>query len=161
MVMKKRKLKKLIKESVKEAQYDLSPKRSVSDKDLSRNDYNYTDASEDTKSKVRNLIIRLAKKRDSIDFNITEYAISFYSKSHNTKSQYFNIDILKDVGFNITYNDNRVYLKDIKLYDEMLDKIKKEFDEINLSNFTELYNGLMKENGLSRESNLDELLSSI
>ena len=159
--MKKRKLKKLIKESVKEAQYDLSPKSSVSGKDLSRNDYNYTDASEDTKSKVRNLIIRLAKKRDSIDFNVTEYTISFYSKSHNTKSQYFNIDILKDVGFNITYNDNRVYLKDIKLYDEMLDKIKKEFDEINLSNFTELYNGLMKENGLSRESNLDDLLSSI
>lgn len=156
--MKKRKLKKIIKESVKEAQYDLSPKKSI-DNSLSRNDYTYTEASDDTKKKIRNLIIRLSKNRDSFDFNINEYSISFYSKSNINK--YFNIDIIKEVGFNIHYSDKRVYIKDLTLYDEMVEKIKKEFDVINLDNFNELYSGIMKENGLSRESNLDDLLSNI
>ena len=40
----------------------------------------------------------------------------------------------------------------------MLPKIKEAFDTINLENFNELYSSIMKDNGLNRESNLDELL---
>ena len=41
----------------------------------------------------------------------------------------------------------------------MLPKIKETFDTINLENFNDLYNSIMKDNGLNRESNLDELLN--
>jgi hypothetical protein len=41
----------------------------------------------------------------------------------------------------------------------MFPKIKEAFDKVNLDNFNELYSSIMKDNGLNRESNLDELLS--
>jgi hypothetical protein len=43
----------------------------------------------------------------------------------------------------------------------MLPKIKESFDKINLDNFNELYSSVMKDNGLNRESNLDELLKTM
>jgi hypothetical protein len=41
----------------------------------------------------------------------------------------------------------------------MLPQIKEIFDSINLENFNELYSTIMKDNGLNRESNLDDLLA--
>ena len=69
------------------------------------------------------------------------------------------LEIIKEVAYNINCNGRRVLIKDITLYDEMFPKIKEAFDKVNLDNFNELYSSIMKDNGLNRESNLDELLS--
>ena len=52
-------------------------------------------------------------------------------------------------------------MRDITLYDEMKEEIKKISDGINQDNFIQLYNAVMKESGLNRESNLDELLTRL
>lgn len=117
--------------------------------------------------KIRNLIIRLAQKRDDIEHNINDYTISlqasdrklYSNNTNNLHKIYFHLEIIKEVGYNINCNGRRVLIKDITLYDEMFPKIKEAFDKVNLDNFNELYSSIMKDNGLNRESNLDELLS--
>ena len=162
--MKKKNLIKLIKESVRDAYFETVP---VKESKLSSNDFNFTESTEEAKQKIRNLIIRLAQKRDDIEHNINDYTISLqaserkmYSNNSNTFHKiYFNLEIIKEVGYNINCNGRRVLIKDVTLYDEMLPKIKEAFDTINLENFNELYSSIMKDNGLNRESNLDELLA--
>jgi len=164
--MKKKDLIKLIKESVREAYFETVP---VKESKLLSNDFNFSESSEETKQKIRNLIIRLAQKRDEIEFNINDYTISLQAseeKKYNNstlgvkKGQlYFHLEIIKEVGYNINCNNRRVLIKDVTLYDEMLPKIKEAFDTINLDNFNELYSTIMKDNGLNRESNLDDLLA--
>lgn len=53
----------------------------------------------------------------------------------------------------------KIFMKDTSLFDEIKPKIKEIFDKINQENFNDLYNILMVDNGLSRESNLDEILN--
>lgn len=163
--MKKKELIKLIKDSVREAYYETIPVKES--KSTLSNDFNFSESSEETKQKIRNLIIRLAQKRDDIDYNINEYTISlqasdrkmYSGNNSNLNKLYFHLEIIKEVGYNINCNNRRVLIKDITLYDEMLPKIKEIFDNINLDNFNELYSSIMKDNGLNRESNLDELLA--
>ncbi len=166
--MKKDKLIKLIKESVKDAWYETQI--SKAEAKMSSNDFNFSESSEESKQKIRNLILRLAKKRDEIEYSISEHTISIYATERPNNSQYpsnqlksnsiyFHIEIIKEVGYNINCNNRRVLIKDTTLYDEMLPKIKETFDTINLENFNDLYNSIMKDNGLNRESNLDELLN--
>lgn len=162
--MKKKELIKLIKESVKDAYYETVPVKS--EYKLPSNDFNFTDSTDEAKQKIRNLIIRLSQKRDDIEHNINDYTISlqasegkmYGNNNKNLHQIYFHLEIIKEVGFNINCNGRRVLIKDITLYDEMLPKIKESFDKINLDNFNELYSSVMKDNGLNRESNLDELL---
>lgn len=164
--MKKRELIKLIKDSVREAYYETIPMKSESK--LPSNDFNFSESSEETKLKIRNLIIRLAQKRDDIEYNINDYTISLQSSERkmyngnnsNLNKLYFHLEIIKEVGYNINCNNRRVLIKDVTLYDEMLPKIKETFDNINLDNFNELYSSIMKDNGLNRDSNLDELLAN-
>jgi len=151
--MKNKKLIRLIKETVREAYYETVPK---SEAKLSSNDFNFTESTDETKQKIRNLIIRLAQKRDDIEHNINDYTISLQASD---RKLYFHLEIIKEVGYNINCNGRRVLIKDITLYDEMFPKIKEAFDKVNLDNFNELYSSIMKDNGLNRESNLDELLS--
>jgi len=162
--MKNKKLIRLIKETVREAYYETVPK---SEAKLSSNDFNFTESTDETKQKIRNLIIRLAQKRDDIEHNINDYTISlqasdrklYSNNTNNLHKIYFHLEIIKEVGYNINCNGRRVLIKDITLYDEMFPKIKEAFDKVNLDNFNELYSSIMKDNGLNRESNLDELLS--
>ena len=72
--MKNKKLIRLIKESVREAYYETVPVKSEAK--LSSNDFNFTDSTEETKQKIRNLIVRLVQKRDDIEHNINDYTIS-------------------------------------------------------------------------------------
>jgi hypothetical protein len=162
--MKNKKLIRLIKETVREAYYETVP---MKESKVTSNDYNFTESTDETKQKIRNLIIRLAQKRDDIEHNINDYTISlqasdrklYSNNTNNLHKIYFHLEIIKEVGYNINCNGRRVLIKDITLYDEMFPKIKEAFDKVNLDNFNELYSSIMKDNGLNRESNLDELLS--
>ena len=84
----------------------------------------------------------------------------YNGNNSNLNKLYFHLEIIKEVGYNINCNNRRVLIKDVTLYDEMLPKIKETFDNINLDNFNELYSSIMKDNGLNRDSNLDELLAN-
>ncbi len=169
--MKKKKISKLVKMVVTESnnlRYDqLSVKKSY-DNDSnspSSNDEIFTTSDDQTKKKIRNLIIRLLHHRDEIHFNSNERTLNLNSRmeekirSTSTKSSYFNLEVIKDVGFIINCNDKRTHIQDTLLYDEIKPQIKQIFDKVNLENFNGVYSSIMKDSGLSRESNLDDLLS--
>jgi hypothetical protein len=164
--MKKRKLSKLVRgilaeinESKKRLDEPVSP--------MSENDYNYTQSSDDNKKKIRDLILGLSKKRDELQIRINDWNITLNSEtnlsssSNSKKLSYFHIEIIKDLGFNIHCDDKRIMMRDENLYSDILPKMKEIFDEINLMNFDDVYSTIMIDNGLARESNLDELLSGL
>lgn len=165
--MKNKKLSKLIYKSCVKAYGDIyGPNKGILTETKSNNDYLYSDSDDDSKLKIRNLILRLLKHRDELEYSISDYGISLYSSYEkkatrsnkvNTNST-FHIEIIKDTGFNLSCNDRRILMKDTTLYDEMKPQVKQIFDELNRENFKELYTVVMKDNGLNRESNLDDLL---
>ena len=170
MKLKKKKLSKIIKNAVCEGvkEYNRHMK-STGLKEKRHNDELFSESTEDSKTKIRNLITRLFQHRDELDYNFSESTINIYSPyedkkmtkgSINSNTQ-FSIEIIKEVGFIINFNERRILMRDITLYDEMKPKIKEISNEINQNNFTELYFTMMKENGLNRESNLDDLLNHL
>jgi len=161
--MKKKNLYKLIKKAISEANnesFKPTPER--------MNDSLFSELTEESKVKIRNLITRISHYRDELEYTIDQSSISIstsYEKkiisSNNGSTNYFNIQIMKGVGFILSFNDKRIMMRDITLYDEMKEEIKKISDGINQDNFIQLYNAVMKESGLNRESNLDELLTGL
>lgn len=162
--MKSKKLKKLIKESLNEFQNTPTAIKS------SFNNYLFTDVSDDIKSKTRNLIYRLLNFRDNLNMSIDEDHIYISSEtgfdftknttnSLQSPSDYLSIDIIKQTGYLFHWRDKRFAFKDTNLYQDVISKIEITFKELNEQNFIEIYGTVLKESGLSRDSNLDELLS--
>jgi hypothetical protein len=165
--MKKKNLYKLIKKAISEANNERYPK-DITVTSERMNDSLFSELTEESKVKIRNLITRISHYRDELEYTIDQSSISIstsYEKkiisSNNGSTNYFNIQIMKGVGFILSFNDKRIMMRDITLYDEMKEEIKKISDGINQDNFIQLYNAVMKESGLNRESNLDELLTGL
>lgn len=143
------------------------------------NDYMFSDPSEEIKSKSRNLIYRLLELRDSLNISINNHsvqitmddvkkinkAIPYPGKSNSGKlsslsNDWFSLEIINKSGLIISFRDKRLAYKDIDLYTETIENIKNVFTTINNNNFDNLYNVIMVESGLARNSNLDDLLNS-
>ena len=114
------------------------------------------------------MIFRLLTLRDQLSINITDDRISISSDyglkpyksniSYQSPEDYFHLDIISKTGYLLNFKDKRVAFRDVSLYNDIVDKIKKIFEDLNNKNFEELYNEIMIESGLARESNLDDLL---
>lgn len=174
--MNKKKLSKLIIKSIKKYKESVSLSKLSEAKcneiSPTANDNLFTETDEKTRLKIRNLVLRLLKNRDDLDHSINEHCISLYSKYNPQKQHYtsnvaisnvtssdFHIEIIKDIGFTLSCNGKRILMKDIELFNDVKPNIKEIFDNINRDNFTKLYESIMVETGLNRESNLDDLLS--
>jgi hypothetical protein len=178
--MKKKKLKKIFEKSLNDFKNKVDRNKSKSEKvkysiepaaHNQFNDYMFSESDDNTKEKTRNMIFRLLKLRDNLSINIHEKSINIssdyglkksnlnYNQSYNS-SEYFSLEIIKETGYILTYKDKRVAFKDTTLYDDTVSKVTEIFKELNTDNFTDLYNDIMVESGLARESNLDDLLKS-
>lgn len=140
------------------------------------NDLMFTENNIDIKNRSRNLINRLLQFRDKLSFSSSETTIRIRSndisyKKSNSQSKSpsnkyvleseideFSIEIIKDVGFMINYKSNRTAFNDKEIYNDVIDEMKRSFKELNIKNFNNLYTEIMKDTGLARESNLDDLL---
>jgi len=164
--MNKKKLYKLIKKAVNDGNNQRYKLKDTPVTEERINDALFSESTEESKTKIRNLITRLSHHRDELDYNINETTINISSSyqenfKNNKPSSHFNIQIIKGVGFIINFNESRILMKDITLYVEMKEQIKKVSDQVNQDNFTELYSAIMKDNGLTRESNLDDILNGL
>lgn len=124
-------------------------------------------------NKNRNLIFRLLTLRDKIKIDINTSSISIFldinsknsssknslSKSISSYNECINIEILKNIGCIIALDDKKVFFKDKSLYKDVIIKIKETSKVINKENFNFLYDYIMKNTGLARESNLDDILN--
>ncbi len=127
----------------------------------------------DVSDKFKKMLLNLLNYKNNIKINIDENLLSISTdnlsnvkKSIINNSQivckeddYFSVDIIKETGFLINkgYNIRSRYL-DSKMYDEVFPIFSNKLKEINSENFSDIWNDVMKESGLMRDNNIDELL---
>ena len=169
--MKEKKLKKIIKEVLNEVRdYDRPMKAQMYTGDWA--EYN-----EDVSEKLKTMLLNLLNYRNNINININDNSLSIStdnlsgvkkSRSSNngltkvSDDDYFSVEIIKETGFSVNrgYNIRSQYL-DSKIYDEILPLATNKLREINSENFNDIWNDVMKESGLMRDNNIDELLKNI
>ena len=136
----------------------------------------FSECDDEYKLKTRDMIYRLLQFRDELRISSSPNKISIYKediKSLKSKSkasttnqfsasvdEYYSLEleIIKNVGYILNYNNKKMAYIDEKLYDDVLEKTKTVFKEINDKNFQEMHSLIMKDSGIARESNLDLLL---
>ena len=78
----------------------------------------------------------------------------------NSEDNYVEMSLVKNLGFSINYGYKvRSNYKDEKLFDELKPVLVQRLKEINADNFNEIWTDLMKESGVLRDSNLDDILN--
>ena len=161
--MKKFKIKKIIKESVKESiEFFYGTKKGIGVVDHSNN-LKFSDISEDDKIKMKKMILGLtSKKSQRMDLNISNDRIDFNGELPSSKS-HFNISIIKGAGIILSVESNRFgwksNLRYEEAYDHFIDDILKMKSDVDSDNFNQIYSDIMSEFKLLRESNLDDILN--
>ena len=169
--MKEKKLKKIVKLVVEEMREMDRPIKSQ----MYTGDWASYD--EEVSDKLKTMLLNLLNYRNNINININDNSLSINTdnlsvvkKSRSSNSgltkvsddDYFSVEIIKEIGFSINrgYNVRAQYL-DSKMYDEILPLATNKLKDINSENFNDIWNDVMKESGLMRDNNIDELLKNI
>jgi hypothetical protein len=168
--MKEKKLKKIVQLVVEEMrEIDRPVKSQMYTADWA--EYN-----QQVSDKLKTMILNLLNYRNNININISDYSLSISTdnltdikktRSNNgltkvSDDDYFSVEILKDTGFSINKGYNfRSHFLDPKMYDEILPLATSKLKEINNENFSNIWDIIMKESGLMRDNNIDELLKDI
>jgi len=172
--MKEKKLKKIVKLVVEEMREMDRPIKSQ----MYTGDW--AEYNEEVSNKLKTMLINLLNYRNNISININDNSLSISTdnlsgikktRSNSQKASglvkisdddYFSVEIIKGTGFTINkgYNIRTQYL-DNKMFDEILPLATNKLKEINNENFNDIWNDVMKESGLMRDNNIDELLKNI
>lgn len=132
---------------------------------------------EEVSNKLKTMLLNLLNYRNNINININDSGFSISTDNLSgikkvrsnsngltkiSDDDYFSVEILKETGFSINkgYNIRAQYL-DPKIYDEILPLATNKLKEINSENFNDIWDIVMKESGLMRDNNIDELLKNI
>jgi hypothetical protein len=163
--MKKSKLKKLAKLIHQEVRDYEKIERPIREK------IDYDDYDPEVSEKVKNLILNVIKFKDNIHifssddyFSISSNDATQIKKPRiknnlNSDERFLEINVQKGEGFTISYGySRRTNYVDINLYDQLNPIIKSRLREINSENFSEIWETLMKESGIMRDNNLEQLL---
>jgi hypothetical protein len=132
----------------------------------------YNDYDPQVSEKVKNLILNIIKYKDNIHISSGDDYFSISSndatqikkpriKGHLTSDEkYIEICVQRGEGFTINYGySRRTNYSDTNLFNELNPIIKQRLKEINAENFSEIWENLMKESGIMRDNNLEELLN--
>jgi hypothetical protein len=164
--MKKKKVKKIVKKLYKQItnyKRDLRPiKESI----------NYCDYDSEVSEKFKKLILCIIEYKDNININVStdSFSISIPDISLIKKpiqkgrlyndDNYLEIVVNKSEGFSINQGySKRSNYKDIKIFNELHSIVNKRLKEINGENFGEILENILKESGIMRDNNLEELLN--
>ena len=164
--MKAKELKKLIEKSISDAIHSNYTIKEASEPEVDLADYN-----EEISDRFKNLVLNIINYRNNLNINITSERITIScdsvkdiksaksTKTLNSDDDYLEISIRKNIGFwlNNGYKLRSNY-KDKDMYGELLPKISEKLREINSDNFDQVWSKIMKESGIIRDSNLDEIL---
>lgn len=162
--MKKKKIKKLAKLILKEVQSLKKYETKI------RERVDYAPFDKEVSDKTKNLILQLIQYDENVkinlsedSFNISTYDITAIKKpvQKNTpinEDNYLEIYVVKDEGFsiNLAYA-KRSHYEDEKIYNELFDVVSHRVIENSKVNFTEIWNRVVKESGIMRDNNLNDL----
>lgn len=168
--MKSKKIKKmakLIHEEFRKYDKELRPIK----EDISlRGDWSEYDS--EVSEKFKKMILNLANYKNNISIGIDDDRISISTsditkvkvkKNSNTlysDDDYVEMSLIKNLGFTINYGYKlRSNYKDENLFDEIKPILVQKLREINADNFNEIWTSLMRESGILRDNNLDEIFN--
>jgi len=166
---KKKKMAKLIHEEFRKYDKELRPIK----EDISlRGDWSEYDS--EVSEKFKKMILNLANYKNNINIGIDDDRISISTsditkvkvpvkKNLNTlysDDDYVEMSLIKNLGFTINYGYKlRSNYKDENLFDEIKPILVQKLREINADNFNEIWTSLMRESGILRDNNLDEIFN--
>ena len=123
-------------------------------------------------TKMKDLILNIIKYKENININLSECSFHISTpdiktiKSYNNSSgKLYNDDnyleiVVNKLGFSISHGYNkRSRYKDENILNELLPIIESRVSEINRENFTEIWETILKDSGIMRDNNLNNLFN--
>lgn len=165
--MKKKKIKKIAKLIFTE----VLQKMDAPTKNLSvRERVDYVPYDREVSEKTKNLILKLIDYNENVNINFSSESFGISTPDicsikkkacKNTiynDDNYLDIHVVKGEGFsiNLAYQKRTNY-EDKEMFSELIETISKRVMEINRENFTSIWDRVMKESGIIRDSNLEQL----
>lgn len=170
--MKKKTLKKISKFIYQEVRnYEKGSKLKIQE-ECSISDWSEYDP--EVSEKFKKMILNLANYKNNLNINFDDNRISISTgdiksvkvpKRNSTptpynEDDYVEMSLIKNLGFSVNYGYRlRSNYKDENLYDELKPILVQKLKEINASNFNEIWTDLMKESGILRDNNLNEIFN--
>ena len=171
--MKSKKIKKMAKLIHEEFRnYESESRPMKISEEISNGDW--SEYNPEVSEKFKKMILNLANYKNNININIDTNRVSISTgditsvkkpikRSSNTlynDDHYVEMSLVKGLGFTINYGYKvRSNYKDEKLFDELRPILIQKLKEINADNFNEIWSELMKESGILRDNNLDDILN--
>jgi hypothetical protein len=164
--MKKKDLKKIAKIITEEIRNYNSPMAEKVE------EYTWCEYDSEVSNKFKKMILSLSNYKNNLRFDVNDTRICITTedltliKSGKASSNrvynednYLRVEVVKD-GFSVNHGYNkRSFYRDNNMYNDLIDDIKDITKKINSDNFTEIWTDVMKESGVIRDSNLDDLLN--
>jgi hypothetical protein len=171
--MKSKKIKKMAKLIHEEFRnYEIESRPTKMSEEISGGDWSEYDS--EVSEKFKKMILNLATYKNNININVDDNRISVsvgditkvktpIKRSSNvlySEENYVEMSLHKGLGFSINYGYKlRTNYKDEKLFDELKPILIQKLKEINADNFNEIWTELMRESGVLRDNNLDNILN--
>lgn len=130
----------------------------------------YVPYDSEVSEKTKNLILKLIDYNENVNINFSSESFSISTPditsiknraSKNTlynDDNYLDIHVIKDEGFsiNLAYQKRTNY-EDKEMFIELVDMVTKRVMETNRENFTDIWDKVMKDSGIIRDNNLEQL----
>jgi hypothetical protein len=171
--MKSKKIKKMAKLIHEEFRnYDIESRTIKVSEEISNSDW--SEYNSEVSEKFKKMILNLANYKNNININIDTNRVSISTgditsvkkpikRSSNTlynDDHYVEMSLVKNLGFSVNYGYKvRSNYKDEKLFDELQPILVQKLKEINADNFNEIWTELMRDSGILRDNNLDDILN--
>jgi hypothetical protein len=169
--MKSKKIKKIAKLIHEELRKQDRTLKLVKSEEISNGDWSEYDS--EVSDKFKKMVLNLSNYKNNINISIDSNRLSISTgditnvkmpkRSSNTlynDDHYVEMSLVKNLGFSINYGYKvRSNYKDEKLFDELQPILVKKLKEINADNFNEIWSELMRDSGILRDSNLNDILN--
>ena len=130
----------------------------------------YVPYDSEVSEKTKNLILKLIDYNENVNINFSSESFSISTQDiTNIKKKipkntlynddnYLDIHVIKDEGFsiNLAYQKRTNY-EDKKIFSELINVVTKRVMETNRENFTAIWDKVMKDSGIIRDNNLEQL----
>ena len=162
--MKEKKVKKIIKLTIEEIRGYDNPVPMKEEGDINSSEYD-----SEVSDKFKNMILNLINYKENLHINVDSDRInistgdiySIKNRKKNTlvrEEDQLEISIRKGKGFEINRGYRvRTSYQDPKMYDELVDTVKSTLKQLNSENFISIWSEIMKESGVLRDKNLNQI----
>jgi hypothetical protein len=169
--MKSKKIKKIAKLIHEEFINQERKSRVPKSEEVSNGDWSEYDS--EVSDKFKKMVLNLSNYKNNINISIDSNRLSISTGDiTNVKmpmkrssaplyndDHYVEMSLVKNLGFSVNYGYKvRSNYKDEKLFDELKPILVQKLKEINSDNFNDIWSELMRDSGILRDSNLNDIL---